>query len=336
MHARTTEHGPHATVFASPRRPRRRAVRCAARARAPAPAVVRCEPRESARESPGERSRSAARCSASIRDRRQALRDGGVEDARDVGLVRAAARSRAASTAPIGRRPRRAVRRADAPRDRRRARRLLGRRPAAPPRSLAALAAAVVGRRPVTARVAIATVASRAMARSADPKLVHIASDARNGQTKWKTSVMTTLPSRMPTRRSRIVSKCQRRLEALDHADVERERDLHAGIGDARAPDDDPRRDRRAGGDEQGQRGDRLHARDQEHDRAKPMAAPTSAPEIRSAALLDRRSLAAESDDQTGDDAGADAGPVDGALQDVTDHDRERALQRVVDIARDS
>ena len=49
------------------------------------------------------------------------------------------------------------------------------------------------------------------------------------------------------------------RLEALDHAHVEGERDLHAGVRDARAAEKDPPRDGRARGDEQHERGDRFH-----------------------------------------------------------------------------
>ena len=40
------------------------------------------------------------------------------------------------------------------------------------------------------------------------------------------------------------------RLESLDHADIEGKGDLHAGIGDPRAPEDNPGRDRGASGDE--------------------------------------------------------------------------------------
>src|SRR5207244_1999673 len=50
--------------------------------------------------------------------------------------------------------------------------------------------------------------------------------------------------------------------------------------------------------------------------------------------LLDCRALGAEADDQARDDTRPDAWPVDRALQRVADHDRERALEGVVDVAR--
>src|SRR5438552_5369638 len=104
------------------------------------------------------------------------------------------------------------------------------------------------------------------------------------------------------------------RLESLDHADVEGERDLLAGVGDARAPEDDPGRDRGAGGDEQGERGDRLRSRDDHEDGEEAHGGADQGARDAQRPLLDGRALAPEADDQAGDETRPDSGPVDRAL----------------------
>ena len=176
--------------------------------------------------------------------------------------------------------------------------------------------------------------ASSAIRRSVAASERRASSPARSGQTNANTSVITTTPSTIPTNRSRNSVRSALGPESLQRRKIVRKGKLGAEIGGALAAHRDPRSRGRDRSDEERKRGDRRHLGDDEDDRDEGEASADRAPCEAQGGLVDRRACAAKRDDHTGDHARVDPVPIDGCIEDVAEHRRERDLDGELHVRR--
>ena len=99
---------------------------------------------------------------------------------------------------------------------------------------------------------------------------------------------------------------------------------LQTGVSDSFGSGGDPSSERRDARNQDDKRGDRLHVRDEEDDRAKREQSANDAADGSKNALAERSTSAFERDEDTGDESGMNSKPIDPAIDNVADHRRER------------
>src|SRR5258706_10240128 len=115
---------------------------------------------------------------------------------------------------------------------------------------------------------------------------------------------------------------------SLKEAVIEGKGNLQTGVSDSFASRGDPSSERRDARNQDDKRGDRLHMRDEEDDRAKREQSANDAADGSKNALAERSTSAFERDEGAGDKSGVNSKPIHPGIEEITDHRRERDLER--------
>src|SRR5258708_31014962 len=109
---------------------------------------------------------------------------------------------------------------------------------------------------------------------------------------------------------------------------------LQTGVSDSFGSGGNQSAERRDACDEDDQRGDRLHVRDEVDNGEESEQSANDAADGSKNALAERSTSAFERDEDTGDESGMNSKPIDPAINNVADHRRERDLEREADMGR--
>src|SRR6266567_3292891 len=109
---------------------------------------------------------------------------------------------------------------------------------------------------------------------------------------------------------------------------------LQTGVSDLFGSGGNPSGERRDACDEDDQRGDRLHVRDEVDNGEEREQSANDAADSSKNAFAKRRTSAFARDEGTGDESGVNSKPIHPAIDNVADHRRERDLEREADMGR--
>src|SRR5207247_61587 len=103
---------------------------------------------------------------------------------------------------------------------------------------------------------------------------------------------------------------------------------LQTGVSDSVGAGGDPSSERRNACDEDDQRGNRLHVRDEVDNGEEREQSANDAADGSKNALAERSTSAFERDEGAGDKSGVNSKPIHPGIEEITDHRRERDLER--------
>ena len=121
---------------------------------------------------------------------------------------------------------------------------------------------------------------------------------------------------------------------SLKEAVIEGKGNLQTGVSDSFGSGGNPSGERRDACDEDDQRGDRLHVRDEVDNGEEREQSANDAADGSKNALAERSTSAFERDEGTGDESGVNSKPIHPGIEEITDHRRERDLEREADMGR--
>src|SRR6266542_4588431 len=121
---------------------------------------------------------------------------------------------------------------------------------------------------------------------------------------------------------------------SLKEAVIEGKGNLQTGVSDSVGSGGHPSGERRDACDEDDQRGDRLHVRDEVDKGEEREQSADDAADGSKNAFAQCSTSAFERDEGTGDESGVNSKPIDPAIDNVADHRRECDLEREADMGR--